>query len=102
MAYVSSTSSSAWKRRVARRLFNDGATSQWSARAFEPMHDRERHGLEEGLTSGLIVRTEAGTYYVPAERYEAMRVQERWALIVIVAVLLIGLAVLYLTGEFTS
>ncbi len=86
--------------RVARRLHDAGATSEWSAQPFEPKGRLEHRGLEACLASGLVVRTEAGTYFVDPERYEAMRVRQRWALIVAVAVMLIGIAILYLTGEF--
>jgi len=93
-------SSEGGKCRVARRLFDEGATSQWSARAFEPRNGLEQRALAACLASGLVVRTEAGTYFVNAERYEALRVRQRWALIITVAVMLILFAVLYLTGEF--
>ena len=92
-------SSEGGKCRVARRLHAAGATSPWAAQAFEPRNRLERRGLESCLASGLVVRTEAGTYFVDPERYEAMRVRQRWALIAAVAVMLIGIAVLYLTGE---
>lgn len=99
---VAGSSSDGRKRRVARHLFRDGATSQWSARPYEPKSGLDRRGLEAGLASGLVVRTEAGTYFVNLVRYEAMQTRQRWAIIVAVAASLIGLAVLYLTGEFSS
>ena len=102
MAGAVVASSQAGKHRLARRLFAEGATSQWSARAFEAKNSLERRGLEAALASGLVVRTEAGTYFVNPERYEALRVQQRWAIIVGVAILLFMFAVLYLTGELTS
>jgi len=93
-------SSEGGKCRVARRLFDEGATSQWSAREFEPKNGLERRALAACLASGLVTRTEAGTYFVDPERYEALRVRQRWALIIAVAAMLILFAVLYLTGEF--
>jgi predicted NAD/FAD-dependent oxidoreductase len=102
MGAVVVRSSEGGKCRVARRLHAAGATSAWSAQSFEPRNHLERRGLEAGLASGLVVRTEAGTYFVNPERYEAMRVRQRWSIIVAVAAVLIGLAVLYLTGELTS
>ncbi len=99
---VAGSSSEARKCRVAGQLFRDGATSQWSARPYEPRNGPERRGLEAAVTSGLVVRTEAGSYFVNPVRYEAMRTRQRWALIVAIASILLGLAVLYLTGEFSS
>ena len=97
---AASSSSSSGKCRVARRLHAAGATSEWSAMEFEPRNRLERRGLEACLASRLVVRTEAGTYFVNPERYEEMRVRQRWAIIVAVAVMLIGIAILYVTGEF--
>ncbi len=102
LVVVAGSSSEGRKCRVARHLFRDGATSQWSARAYEPRNALERGGLEAAIASGLVVRTEAGTYFVNPVRYEAMRTRQRWAIIAAVALILIGLAVLYLTGEFSS
>ncbi len=99
---VAGSSDESRKCRVARRLFRDGATSEWSARAFEPKNGPERRGLEAAVASGLVVRTEAGTYFVNAVRYETMRTRQRWAIIAAVTIMLIGFAILYLTGEFTS
>lgn len=95
-------SSEGGKCRVARRLHAAGATSAWSAQAFEPKNGRERRALEAAVATGLVVRTEAGTYFVHAERYEALQVKQRWSLILVVAAMLFALAVLFLTGEFNS
>jgi len=88
------------KCRVARRLFHRGATSAWSAQEFEPRNRRERSGLASALASGLVVRTEAGTYFVDPDRYERMRVRQRWAITIGIAVVLVMMAVLFLLGEF--
>lgn len=99
---IAGSSDEGRKCRVAGRLFRDGATSEWSARAYEPKNGPERRGLEAAVASGLVVRTDAGTYFVDPARYENMRTRQRWAIIAAVAILLIGLAILFLTGEFTS
>ncbi len=100
MGAVVTSSSEGGKCRVAGRLFAKGATSPWSAPAFEPKNSRDRQGLAAALASGLVVRTEDGTYYVHPERYERMRAHQRWAVVIAIAIMLIMLAILFVTGEF--
>jgi len=102
MGAVVVASSDAGKYRVARRLLAMGATSPWSAQKFETKNGRERSGLDAAVASGVVVKTEAGTYFVDPVRYEALQTQQRWAIIISVAVVLLLMAILYVTGEFSE
>jgi len=102
MSAAGVTASEAGQHRLARRFFEEGATSKWSARPFEPKNGRERRALAACLAAGLVVRTDKDMYFVDAARYEAMQTRTRWALILAFAVVVILFAILYVTGEFNT
>ena len=87
--------------RLVKRLLDQGATSEWSARPLELKRKLEQRALEASLKSGMIRRTEAGTYWVDEEKWSRCRARQmRWVVISIMAVLLL-FAILYVLGEFS-
>jgi hypothetical protein len=86
--------------RLVKRLLDQGATSEWSARPLEPKNPLETKRLERTLSTGIVHRTDRGTYWVDEERWRACRTRQlRFAGIAVLGVLLM-FAILFVLGEF--
>ena len=85
---------------VADRLAEAGATNEWAARAYVPANDDEAKALEAALASKRVHRTGDGRYWADPERIERQHTVARWTITLAIAVLVILLAILYVTGEF--
>ena len=92
--------STAHTSRLVKRLLDDGATSEFSARPFEPRNRIETRALERAVRAGMIKRTDSGTYWVDQERYAQCRTKQiRFAIIAVMGMLLL-FAILFILGEF--
>jgi hypothetical protein len=91
---------SAHTSRLVKRLLDAGATSEWSAKPFEPRNSVETRALERAIKAGMIRRTDGGTYWVDQERYAQCRTKQiRFAIIAAMGMLLL-FAILFILGEF--
>ena len=98
--FTGSNGSTAHTSRLVKRLLDAGATSEWSAKPFEPRNRVETRALERAVKAGMIKRTEGGTYWVDQERYAQCRTKQiRFAIIAVMAMLLL-FAILFILGEF--
>jgi hypothetical protein len=86
--------------RLVRRLLSQGATSQWSARPLELKRGYERAALEASLASGMIHRTDEGTYWVDEEKWARWRRKQLRIVVVAVMAVFLMFAILFVLGEF--
>ena len=86
--------------RLIRRLLHQGATSQWSARPLELKRKHEHAALEASLKSGMIHRTDAGTYWVDEEKWARCRTKQMRIVLVAVLGVFLVFAILFVLGEF--
>ena len=97
---TSGTSAGGSCHRLVRRLLAEGATSQWSARPYEPRNKLDARRLERALESGFVHRTDKGTYWVDQERWQACRTKQVRFAIVAVLFMFLVFAILFVLGEF--
>jgi|SRR5687767_17212 len=86
--------------RLIKRLLNQGATSQWSARPLELKRKHEHVALEASLKSGMIHRTDEGTYWVDEEKWARCRTKQMRIVLVAVLGVFLMFAILFVLGEF--
>lgn len=86
--------------RLVKRLLDAGATSEWSAKSFEPRNAIETRALERAVKAGMIKRTDGGTYWVDQERYAQCRTKQIKFTIIAVMGMLLLFSILFILGEF--
>ena len=86
--------------RLVRRLLNQGATSQWSARPLELKRRYDFTELEANVKLGMIHRTDEGTYWVDEEKWARCRTKQVRIVIIAVLGVFLMFAILFVLGEF--
>lgn len=85
--------------RLVKKLLDQGATSEWSARPLEPGRRIEQRALERSLRAGIIRRTGKGDYWVDQERWAACRTRQLRLVAFAALATFLLLAILFVLGE---
>ena len=85
--------------RLVKKLLDQGATSEWSARPLEPGRKLEQRALARNLRAGIIRRTDKGDYWVDQERWAACRTRQLRVVTIAVFASLLLMAILFVLGE---